>query len=123
MPVLFYCSEQTKDYLETQGQSFISADISEDDEEEDNDDVLKALDVRDSTTGEYRLVIATDPDAMRGVDYRAPLTGITLLIGKSFANAREADQGLKRVGRFKDSCQRIAIDGTPLVDPELEASY
>lgn len=91
MPVLFYCSEQTRDYLTTQGQVFVSADISNDDEEEDNDDVLKALDARDSTTEDYKLVVATDPEAMRGVDYRAPSTGITLLVGKSFTNAREAD--------------------------------
>lgn len=60
---------------------------------------------------------------MRGIDYRAPQTGITLLIGKSFINAREADQGLKRVGRHKDACWRFAIEGIPLVDPLQRDRY
>ena len=60
---------------------------------------------------------------MRGVDYRAPETGITLVVAKSFTNVREADQGLKRVGRFKDACHRVLIEGTPLVDPEQEGLY
>lgn len=60
---------------------------------------------------------------MRGVDYRSPLIGIALIIGKSFANSREADQGLKRVGRFKDPCHRIALEGIPLVDPLEEGIY
>ena len=58
---------------------------------------------------------------MRGIDYRAP--AIALLIGKSFGNARDGDQGLKRVGRKGDRCQRIAIEGIPLVDPVQEALY
>jgi hypothetical protein len=58
---------------------------------------------------------------MRGVDYRAP--EMTLVVGKSFVNARDADQGLKRVGRKGDKCHRILIEGIPLVDPEQEAAY
>ena len=58
---------------------------------------------------------------MRGIDYRAP--AIALLIGKSFGNARDGDQGLKRVGRKGDRCQRIAIEGVPLIDPVQEALY
>jgi hypothetical protein len=60
---------------------------------------------------------------MRGVDYRAPITGITLVMGKSLPNTREAQQALKRVGRHKDFCERIAIEGIALVDSDAEALY
>lgn len=53
---------------------------------------------------------------MRGVDYRSPLIGITLLVGRSSMHARDADQALKRVGRFDDPYQRIAIEGIPLIN-------
>jgi hypothetical protein len=33
----------------------------------------------------YQLIIATDPFAMRGFDYRASTVGIALVIAKSFA--------------------------------------
>jgi hypothetical protein len=33
----------------------------------------------------YKLIIATDPFAMRGFDYRGKDIGITLLLAKSFA--------------------------------------
>ena len=60
---------------------------------------------------------------MRGVDYRAPGTGITLVVAKSFSNVRDADQGLKRVGRFKDACHRVLVEGVSLVDAALEDLY
>ena len=60
---------------------------------------------------------------MRGIDYRAPVNGITLIVAKSFENSREADQGLKRVGRQNDPCHRILLKGVPLIDPVLEAAY
>jgi hypothetical protein len=66
------------------------------------------------------LVLATHPDSMRGVDYRGD---ITLVVGKSFGNVRDGDQGLKRVGRKGDRCHRIAIEGIPLVDPIQDALY
>lgn len=111
MPVLFYCTSEVKAYIQDQGQAFISADYGDTDEK-----ALRLLAERDQT-GVYKLVLATHAEAMRGVDYRAPAIGITLLVGKSFENAREADQGLKRVGRQKDPCQRVAIEGIPLIDP------
>jgi hypothetical protein len=58
---------------------------------------------------------------MRGVDYRGD--DITLVVGKSFGNARDGDQGLKRVGRKGDRCHRIGIEGIPLVDPVQDALY
>jgi hypothetical protein len=50
----------------------------------------------------YKLIIATDPFAIRGFDYRVKDIGITLVLAKSFAFDREAIQGLNRVGRFGD---------------------
>ncbi len=84
---------------------------------------MRNLAKRNSATQEYNLVVATHPEAMRGVDYRSPVIGITLLVGKSFANSREADQGLKRVGRLKDPYSRITIERIPLVDPLQEGLY
>lgn len=88
-----------------------------------NDHLLRKLDCKANGSTEYSLVIAVEAETMRGVDYRAPQVGIMLLIGKSFANAREAGQGLARVGRLTDKCLRIAIEGIPLVDPEQEGFY
>ncbi len=93
-PVLLYCSKETKTFIEAQGYPFISADWPGVDEK-----LLRLLDARISETNLYNLVIATQLEAMRGVDYRAEVTGITLLVAQSFPNIREADQGLKRVGR------------------------
>ncbi len=93
-PVLLYCSKETKTFIEVQGCPFISADWPGVDEK-----LLRLLDARNSETNQYNLVIATQLEAMRGVDYRSKLTGITLLLAQSFPNIREADQGLKRVGR------------------------
>jgi hypothetical protein len=97
-PVLFYCSTETKDYILSMGQAFISADGIYADELS-----LRNLDKRVNMDS-YGLVLATTDQSMRGVDYRAPTTGITLVIGKSLPNAREAQQALKRVGRLNDSC-------------------
>jgi hypothetical protein len=66
----------------------------------------------------YQLIIATDPFAMRGFDYRAESGSITLVIAKSFAYAREAIQGLNRVGRLGDKCKRIVLASVPLINEE-----
>jgi hypothetical protein len=113
MPVLFYCTEAMMAYIQDSEQAFICADKAA------SDAALRKLDERVGDC--YRLIVATTPEAMRGVDYRAKT--IALLVGKSFANAREADQGLKRVGRRTDKGWRIAIDGIPLIDPAQEALY
>jgi hypothetical protein len=60
---------------------------------------------------------------MRGLDYRAPLRGITLIVAASFENRREASQGLHRVGRFSDLCDRYLVHGVPLVDEIREDLY
>jgi hypothetical protein len=82
--------------------------------------MLRELDSGNSepTGFRYKLIIATDPFAMRGFDYRAKTTGITLVIAKSFAHEREAIQGLNRVGRFGDQCKRIMLAAVPLIDDQ-----
>ena len=49
--------------------------------------------------GKYRTLVATNLEAMRGIDYRAPTKGIILLICKPFSHKREANQAGYRVGR------------------------
>jgi hypothetical protein len=71
----------------------------------------------------YKLIIATDPFAMRGFDYRGKDIGITLLLAKSFAFEREAIQGLNRVGRFGDQCKRIMLASVPLIDETQARVY
>jgi hypothetical protein len=68
-------------FIKDSGQQFICAD------DPANDKALRKL--GDRVDDSFSLVIATDPDAMRGVDYRAD--EIVLLVGKSFGNARDAD--------------------------------
>jgi hypothetical protein len=80
-PVLFYCSESMAAFIKSSEQQFICAD------DPVNDKALRKLCER---VGEsFTLAVATDPDSMRGVDYRAD--DIMLLIGKSFGNARDGD--------------------------------
>ena len=59
---------------------------------------------------------------MRGIDCRAPVKGVTLVITKSFSCQRNADQGLLRVGRYGDPCSRYTMEGVRLVDPKLETA-
>jgi hypothetical protein len=51
--------------------------------------LLRNLDQRASTS-KFHLIVVTTPFPMRGIDYRAPKSGITLIIAKSFTNKREA---------------------------------
>ena len=60
---------------------------------------------------------------MRGTDFRAKLTGLTLLIDCGVESDREAQQMLARVGRFNEKCQRFAVDGIQLVDPTQQAEF
>ena len=50
----------------------------------------------------YPVVLIREEEMMRGVDYRNDGKGLVLVIGKSFSTARDAEQGLARVGRFGD---------------------
>ena len=69
------------------------------------------------------VLIVTDQQLMRGVDYRAPKKGIHLLIMRSFEHTRAAMQGLGRVGRANDRCRRYLLADVKLVDYGLELRY
>jgi hypothetical protein len=68
------------------------------------------------------LILVSDSKYMRGYDYRSE-EGLALFIAKSFENAREAQQGLGRVGRFGDPCKRYIKEGVNLVDTTKNVEY
>ena len=86
MPVLYYCVKEMGDFLADKGQGFICGDAVDAPHK-----TLRNLDIKAADSNSYSLVVTNDPKSMRGHDYRAPLTGITLLVGKSFAHARDLD--------------------------------
>jgi hypothetical protein len=86
-----------------------------------DDEFLRNLDDR-GMDGNHTLIVTTSPFGMRGVDYRSS-KGITLIIAASFANQRQAMQGLNRVGRFGDPCKRYIAKGVDLVDLDQNRSY
>ena len=57
-------------------------------------------------------LIVTDIELMRGVDYHTPefKSGIDLLIARDFPNTRAYTQGLGRVGRYGEACNRWVWD-------------
>ena len=74
----------------------------------------------DAAHGKSAPVLAiTDAELMRGVDFRAPLTGITLFLCGSMANRRELQQALGRVGRNGDAARRYLMAGVDAVDRAL----
>jgi len=60
---------------------------------------------------------------MRAIDYRAPETGVSLVVAKSFSHTRQSLQGLGRVGRNGDICNRVRLSNIELVDKENEILY
>lgn len=78
---------------------------------------LDKLDIR----GLNWFILATTDEEMRGVDLRAPMKGVCLVIAKSFSCQRNADQGLMRVGRYGDPCRRLIWEQCALVDNKEEA--
>jgi hypothetical protein len=82
---------------------------------------LQSLD-KTSPDGSYALLVSFD-FGMRGVDYRAGTTGITLVVAQSFSNDREAIQALARVGRYDEPCNRYRVEGVELVDEEKKTEY
>ena len=64
--------------------------------------------------------MATIEVEMRGIDLRAPVKGVTLVMNKGFSCQRNADQGLMRVGRYGDPFIRILCEGVQLDDKDLE---
>ena len=74
--------------------------------------------------GIFKLLVASDKIiAMRGLDYRAPINGIMLLICHPFSHHREAEQAAYRVGRQNDPCKRLILKDLSLVNKEDQSKY
>ena len=78
-------------------------------------DELRRLNIK-LTSGCYPLVVTSDPEVMRGYDFRSQKVGMILFIAKSFASMRDANQGMGRVGRFGESAKRFKLQSVALVD-------
>jgi hypothetical protein len=108
-PVLVYCNEALITALKEGGCDLLA--VTEDIDTE----LLRSLDKANAGCV-YKVLVAEDPSAMRGYDYRSPNCAMTLVIDRSFDNFREAVQGYYRVGRFGDQCKRIRFGDATLVD-------
>ena len=71
----------------------------------------------------FPVVVASDKRTMRGTDYRAPNTGISLLICRSFSSQRELDQAKLRVGRQEDPCMRMIAQGVERINVIEEQAH
>ena len=113
--MLLFCDFALKDFIKHVGLSFIDTDEGIDTK------ALKSLETRE-TDSLFKLVLTTCESAMRGVDYRAKGVPIALIVAKSFSNKRELIQGLCRVGRFGDACERYMLKGVQLYDSQVAQS-
>ena len=114
-PVLLFCDQKEIDT--------VWSDITPAKEIKDRRDygILKQLD-RVNHKGMHELILATTEEEMRGVDLRAPMKGVTLVIAKSFSCQRNADQGLMRVGRYGDPCRKLIWEQTALINENEQAA-
>lgn len=71
------------------------------------DEASDPLILRQLDNAPYKLLVATDSFAMRGIDYRSKSNIMFLVVAKQFPCTREALYGVARVGRFGDPCRRI----------------
>jgi len=61
---------------------------------------------------------------MRGIDYRSKTNPMFLVVARQFPCVREALQGVTRVGRFGDPCQKIKFaDCQELVNRRSQAEH
>jgi len=81
---------------------------------------LERLDVKDEV-GNCKVFVACTEMNMRGLDFRAPMLGMTLIVNKGFSSKRDMYQGMNRVGRFGDKCKRVKLGEFDEVDPAGEA--
>ena len=116
-PVLVYCTDEQKENLNQDNR--FQKKVSN--EEILDDEVMQHL--QRKYDGAYLLLIATEDKYMRAIDYRAPDTGIALVIARPFNHSRQSLQGLGRVGRNGDKCNRVRLANVELVDKEKEIIY
>ena len=94
-PILLFCENNLVTKLAVEGIEHILVEQMELDE-------LRRLNVK-LTSGCYPLLVTSDPEVMRGYDFRSQKVGMILCIAKSFASMRDANQGMVCVGRFGES--------------------
>ena len=58
----------------------------------------------------FRILVVDDTQIMRGTDFRAPSTGIALVMSRGLESERDVQQALGRVGRFGEKCVRYSVD-------------
>lgn len=114
-PVLVYCDTKLTDQLKLANCTPLIVTEAVDCQ------VLRQLDQQ--VNGSFRVVVAQDQFAMRGLDYRSHTTKLSLVIAKSFENKREAIQGFNRVGRFGDSFTRVRFNDTEIIDKKMSLAY
>lgn len=82
-PVLLFCHHADMDLLKTNKLKFTRIDTFEDWQS------LRKLD-KPTDDGTFMLLVATHSHTMRGTDFRANTTGMTMIVAKSFRSEREA---------------------------------
>ena len=103
---MFYTTAERLNNIFKQGESILRVCETTSCEE------LRSLQ-KPNAQGVFQLVVVTDELYMRGIDYRAPTLGLDLMIDATFSSDRAYAQGLARVGRFGDPCERYK-NGTKL---------
>ena len=80
--------------------------------------------VDQSRVGEmFRILVVDDPQIMRGTDFRAPSTGIALVMSRGLESERDVQQALGRVGRFGEKCVRYSVENVQLVDEDQHIKF
>jgi len=101
-PVLVFCTPESLVGLTEQLPSLIQLEKVTDYK------VLQSCEDKEDD-GEYKVFAAAEESSMRGLDFRAPRLGMVLIVNAPFSSPRDRSQGLSRVGRFSDKCQRIKL--------------
>jgi len=81
------------------------------------------LDMNQALASTYPVLVATKPEFMRAIDYRAPTLGMVLIIAKPFDHTRQLLQGLGRVGRNGDESRRVKLQSIDLIDIDKNMTY
>jgi len=64
----------------------------------------------------FRVFVTSMEHMMRGIDFRSRVNGVCLIANKSFSSNRALAQGMSRVGRFQDPCEREIVENVNEVD-------
>ena len=68
---------------------------------------------------QFSVFVVTDKSVMIGTDFKAPTTGMTLILDRGLESEREALQALSKVGRYGERCVRMITSRASLVDEKL----